>query len=163
MASLDRKKKKKTLFPAVCNTPHGIAGVVAATVDSTQLDYEDPQILAQANLASEDKDSAAEHEKDKTQVTERHNNANHDSKVDDTGSNSGVDEDDDDNSGVDENDGNHLDNGKDRVSESGVEDYNNGGDNLADGLSYTDKTEVFYEENSILTDIVSSSVEELES
>ena len=102
------------------------------------MDYEDPQILARADLASEDEDSAAEHEKDKTQVTERHNNADHDSKVDDTGSNSGVDED-DGNGGVDENDGNHLDNGKesDHVSDSGVEDYNNGGDN-SDG--YTDKT-----------------------
>ena len=33
----------------------------------------------------------------------------------------------------------------------------------SDGLNYTDKTEVLYEEDSILTDIVSSSVEELES
>ena len=159
---LSIEKKTKTLFPAVCNTACGIAGVVAATVNSTQLDYEDPQILARANLASEDEDSAAEHEKDKTQVTERHNNADHDSKVDDsdTGSNSGVDED-DGNGGVDENDGNHLDNGKesDDVSDSGVED---GGD---DSDGYTDKTEVLYEEpeDSILTDIVSSSVEELES
>ena len=160
---LSIEKKTKTLFPAVCNTARGIAGVVAATVDSTQLDYEDPQILARANLASEDEDSAAEHEKDKTQVTERHNNADHDSKVDDsdTGSNSGVDED-DGNGGVDANYGNHLDNGKDHVSDSGVEDYNNGGDD-SDGLSYTDKTEVLYEEDSILTDIISSSVEELES
>ena len=75
-------------------------------------------------------------------------------------SKNGVDED-DGNDGVDENDGNHLDNGKesDDVSDSGVED---GGD---DSDGYTDKTEVLYEEpeDSILTDIVSSSVEELES
>ena len=55
MASLNRKKAD-TLFPTVCNTTRGIAGIVAAAVVSTQLEHQDPQILARANLTSEDED-----------------------------------------------------------------------------------------------------------
>jgi hypothetical protein len=145
------------------------------------LNYGDPQILARANLASEDEDSAAdsEHEKDNTEVTEHHDNGHHDNKVDGY-SNGGVDEDDgngrvdeDDvnhlDSGVDEDDGNHLDSGVDEDDgnhlDSGVDEdhkfQKNGGDS-DDLLSYTDKPEAYEDDTgnlSVLTDIVSSSDE----
>ena len=80
------KNKADTLFPAVCDTARGIAGIAAA-VDLTQLEHHDPQILAQANLASDDEDSAVD-EKDNIQAIdedhgdkfdEDHNNGDDDS------------------------------------------------------------------------------------
>jgi hypothetical protein len=80
---LSIEKKADTLFPMVCDTARGIAGIAAA--DLAQSEHHDPQILARANLASEDEDSAAEHEKD----NDRHDL--NDYGVD-NGNNSGVDE-----------------------------------------------------------------------
>ena len=92
---LSIENKTNTLFPTVCDTAHGIAGIAAATADSTQLEHQDPQILAQANLASDDEDSAEEHEEDNTQaIDEDHDdkfNKHHDNGVD-NGNNSVVDE-----------------------------------------------------------------------
>ena len=55
---LSIENKTDTLFPTVCDTAHGIAGIAAATAYSTQLEHQDPQILARTNLASDDEDSA---------------------------------------------------------------------------------------------------------
>jgi hypothetical protein len=134
---LSIEKKADTLFPTVCDTARGIAGIVAAAVVSTQLEHQDPQILARANLASEDED---EHE-DNTQPTDIHTGKNiidqdhsdehhRDNNGVDDGNASGVDEDhnngvDDGNaSGVDEDHNNGVDDGND----SGVDDHNNGVD-----------------------------------
>jgi hypothetical protein len=67
---LSIENKADTLFPTICDTARGIAGIPAATAD--QLEHQDPQILARANLASEDEDSSAEHEKENTQAIEEH-------------------------------------------------------------------------------------------
>ena len=71
---LSIEKKADTLFPTVCNIACGIIGITAATVDLTQLEHQDPQILARANLASEDEDTVLEHEKDNThyQYSQKH-------------------------------------------------------------------------------------------
>lgn len=82
---LSIEKKADTLFPAVSDRARSIAGISAAShgfVDSTQSEYQDPQILARANLASEDEeDTAAE-----DVVDERHDNglrgASHDNDHD---------------------------------------------------------------------------------
>jgi hypothetical protein len=79
---LSIEKKADTLFPAVSDRARSIAGISAAShgfVDST---HQDPQILARANLASEDEeDTAAE-----DVVDERHDNrlrgASHDNDHD---------------------------------------------------------------------------------
>ena len=167
---LSIEKKAKTLFPAVCDTARGIAGIIAATVDSN---YElgDPQILARANLTSEDEDGATEHKMDNTQVSEHHDNGHHDNEVDN--SNDGVDEDngngrvdeDDENGRVVEDDGNggvDEDDKSGRVDEDNgadePEDHKNGGDD-SDDLAYTDEIEVSHEEDadSVLSEIVLSS------
>ena len=70
---LSIEKKVDVLFPTVCEAARGI---VAATTGSAQLDHQDPQILARANLPSEDEDTAMEHEKDIIQaIDEDHNNS----------------------------------------------------------------------------------------
>jgi len=66
------KKKANTLFPVVCNCACMITSVAAATaMDSTQSEYQDPEILAQANLESKSKskdkeDTTAEHQEEDT-------------------------------------------------------------------------------------------------
>ena len=83
---LSIENKADTLFPAVCDTAHGITAATA-TADLTQLEHQDPQILARANLASGDEDSAAEHDEDNTQaIDEDHDdkfNEHRDNGVDD--------------------------------------------------------------------------------
>jgi hypothetical protein len=103
---LSIEKKADTLFPTVCDTARRIAGIVAASVVSTELEHQDPQILARANLASEDEE---EDEKDNIQATDIHKNS--DSSID-----------------RDHSDNNRDDNGVDDGNDSGVdEDHNNGG------------------------------------
>jgi hypothetical protein len=118
---LSIEKKANTLFPAVSDCARGIAGVAAASfATSTQSEYQDPQILARANLASEDEeDTAAEHEMDV--VDERHDNGLGGDGADD-GNNSGVDE--DHNNWGDDGHDNGGDNGIGREEE---EDDGNGG------------------------------------
>ena len=72
---LSIENKTDTLFPTVLNTACGIAGIAAATADLTQLELQDPQILARANPASNDEDSTEEYEEDSTQaIDEDHDN-----------------------------------------------------------------------------------------
>jgi len=116
---LSVEKKADTLFPTVCDTARRIAGIVAASVVSTELEHQDPQILARANLPSEDEE---EDEKDNIQVTDIHNLKNSDSSIDRDRSDNNRDDngvDDGNDSGVDEDHNNGL---------GGVEDHNNGGD-----------------------------------
>jgi hypothetical protein len=116
---LSIEKKADTLFPTVCDTARRIAGIVAASVVSTELEHQDPQILARANLPSEDEE---EDEKDNIQVTDIHNLKNSDSSIDRDRSDNNRDDngvDDGNDSGVDEDHNNGL---------GGVEDHNNGGD-----------------------------------
>ena len=101
---LSIENKTDTLFPTVCDTARGIAGIAAATADLTQLEHQDPQILARANLASDDEDSGAEHEEDNTQA---------------------IDEDHDDK--FNEHHNNGVDNGNNSIVD---EEHNGGGDNL---------------------------------
>ena len=116
---LSIENKADTLFPAVCDTAHGIASITAATAtaDLTQLEHQDLQILARANLASEDEDSAAEHDEDNTHaIDEDHDdkfNEHRDNVVDDgqEHNNGGDDLDGHDNKGDDSGgDGNEGDN-----------------------------------------------------
>ena len=72
---LSIEKKVDTLFPAVCDCACRISGITVAS-DVAQSENQDPQILAQANLASEDEDTAAEDEKDDTQATDVPENTN---------------------------------------------------------------------------------------
>jgi hypothetical protein len=121
---LSIEKKADTLFPSVCETARGITGIVAAAVVSTQLEYQDPQILARANLPSEDED---EHE-DNTQPTGIHTGKNiidQDHSDEHHRDNNGVDDDDDGNASGDDEDHN---NGVDDGNDSGVDDHNNGVD-----------------------------------
>jgi len=105
------ENKFDTLFPAVCDTARGFAGIAAA-VDSTQLEHHDPQILARANLASDDE----EDEKDNIQAIDE----DHGDKFDEHHDNGG--------------DNDHRDNnlnGVDDGNNSGVDgDHNDGGDDL---------------------------------
>ena len=55
MASLNWKKAD-ALFPMICDCAHGIAGISAATATTADSEYQDPQILSQANLESEDEE-----------------------------------------------------------------------------------------------------------
>ena len=168
------ENKADTLFPAVCDTARGIAGIAAA-VDLTQLEHHDPQILARANLASDDEDRAVD-EKDNIQaIDEDHGDKfdeHHDNGVDD-GNNSGVDEDhndgDDDSNGHD-NEGDNS-NGYDNEVDKGIgsgEDVDNRkaslsyrGPNSNNGDNDNDETEeknyVDGAHGSDLTDISSSS------
>lgn len=57
---LSIEKKADTLFPAVCDCARGIAGVAAAAATADIPEYQDPQILARANLASEEDTSTEE-------------------------------------------------------------------------------------------------------
>jgi hypothetical protein len=83
------ENKVNTLFPAVCDTARGIAGIAAAA-DLTQQEHHDPQILTRANLASDDEESAVD-EKDNIQAIDE----DHGDKFDEH-DNNGVDEDHDD-------------------------------------------------------------------
>jgi hypothetical protein len=143
---LSVEKKADTLFPAVCDCARSIAGIDAAsvaTVDSTQSEYQDPQILARANLASEDEeDTAAEHEKD-----ERHDNG---LRGDDDGNNSGVDDGDHHDNGGDDG----HDNGGDNGVGSGEDGGNGGGTNENEEADDENEAEP---EGSDLTEIGSSS------
>jgi hypothetical protein len=133
---LSIENKADTLFPTVCDTARGIAGIAAATADLAQSEHHDPQILARANLASEDEDSAAEDEKDNDSdnngVDENHSNGGDDLYGDDNvggnldgHDNEGGNLDDHDNEGGDlddhDNEGGHLD------------DHDNEGDNESGG------------------------------
>lgn len=150
---LSVEKKANTLFPTVCDTARNIAGVIAATADSTRSEHLDPQILARANLASEDEeDTAAEHEKDDTQVVDEDHRDRFDEHHDDRGNNNGGDDLDDgcENKGDDEN--GEGGNGPGAGSE---ED-----EDSSDGKSHNNNQEERFqagEASSILTDIDSSS------
>ena len=131
---LSIENKADTLFPTVCDTARGIAGIAAATV--TQLEHQDPQILSRANLASEDEDSAAEHEDDTQAIDEGHSDGfdeHRDNGGDDTheGHGDGFDEHrdngGDDTQAIDECHGDGFDEHRDNGVE---EDHNNGGDDL---------------------------------
>jgi hypothetical protein len=177
---LSIEKKADTLFPTVCDTARRIAGIVAASVVSTELEHQDPQILARVNLPSEDEE---EDEKDNIQPTDIHtNDQDHSDEhhrdndgVDDGndsgvrgGNDSGVDEgnasgvDEGNASGVDEDHDNAVDEGKD----SGVDDGNasGGDDSESDGHNEEDEDissgpngSKDHIEGSDLTDISSSS------
>jgi hypothetical protein len=145
---LSIENKVDTLFPAVCDTARGIAGIAAA-VDLTQMEYHDPQILARANLASEDEDSA-EDEKDNLQAIDE----DHGDKFDEHHDNGG-DNDHPDNNGVDDGNNNedHNDGGDDGNNN---EDHNDGGDdgnnnedhnNEGDGLNGRDNEGIGSEED----------------
>jgi hypothetical protein len=113
---LSIEKKADTLFPTVCDTARRIAGIIAASVISTELAHQDPQILARANLPSEDEE---EDEKDNTQATDIHKNSDNGIDRDDSSDNNrddnGVDGSNDrevdggNDSGVDEDEGDSLD------------------------------------------------------
>ena len=125
---LSIEKKADTLFPAVCDSARSIAGIAAAslaTVNSTQSEYQDPQILARANLASEDEeDTAAEHE-----VDERRNNDRLGDDVDDRDTNEYHDNDLNEDCNNNESDDGHDKGGDNGIGSDGVvdEDDKNGG------------------------------------
>ena len=123
------ENKVDALFPAVCNTARGIAGIAAA-VDSTQQEHHDPQILARANLASDDEDSAMDEEDNIQAIDEDHGDKfdeHHDK---------GGDNDHRDNSRVDED---HNDGGDDSDGHDNEGDDPNGHDNEGDkGISSED-------------------------
>lgn len=174
---LSIEKKTDVLFPAVCDCARGIAGISAAsltTVNSTQLDYQDPQILARANLPSEDEDTTAEHEKDKV---EHHDNGpegddNHNDTDDDRGDNrvddgfdSGVYDDrnkgDDDGIGCEE-DEDHNGLGDGIISENdgnggGINENEEADDEDSDNGDHHDEIEEVEGPGSDLTEIVSMS------
>jgi hypothetical protein len=151
---LSIENKADTLFPTVCDTARGIVGIIAAaTADVTQLEHQDPQILARANLASEDEDSA-----DTQAIDQDHgdkSDEHHDNGVDD-GNNSGIDE--DHNNGVDEDhnnggddsyghdnggDGSDGHEGDNRIgSEEDEDSSSNDGDNYDNDHNGSDLTEI---------------------
>lgn len=166
---LSIENKADTLFPTICDTARGIAGIPAATAD--QLEHQDPQILARANLASEDEDSSAEHEKENTQAIEehadifdehrdnggdRHSNGNN-SGVDEDRNNGGDDLDGHDNGGDDldghDNGGDDSD-GRDKEGDNKI--TSDDGDNYDNDLN-DEIEEEHYAEDSDLTDIGSNS------
>ena len=122
---LSVEKKANTLFPTVCDTARSIAGIIAATADLTQSEHLDPQILARANLPSEDEEDTAadsEHEKDNTQAINENHCDRFDEHHDDGGDNNGI---------VDGNDDGGDNNGVDDGNDGGVDDdHNNGGDDM---------------------------------
>jgi hypothetical protein len=146
---LSIENKADTLFPTICDTARGIAGIPAATAD--QLEHQDPQILARANLASEDEDSSAEHEKENTQAIEEHADIfdeHRDNGGDrhSNGNNSGVDE--DRNNGGDDLDGRDKE-GDNKITSDDGDNYDN---------DHNDEIEEeHYAEDSDLTDIGSNS------
>jgi hypothetical protein len=168
---LSIEKKVDTLFPAVCDRARGIAGIAAAsaaTADSSE--YQDPQILARANLESEEEDTGTDggigdtHEDapghsgiNEDQVDELHDNRlgvdeHHDNRL-------GIDEHHDNGLGVDEHHDNRVDNDHRR-------DINEDDDNGIDSEDHDDgdndtgklETEEELEEGSALTEISFSSV-----
>jgi hypothetical protein len=124
------ENKVNTLFPAVCDTARGIAGIAAA-VDSTQQEHHDPQILARANLVSDDEDSAVD-KKDNIQAIDE----DHGDKFDDN-NNCRVDE--DHNDGGDNSDGHDNEgddsNGHDNKGDKGIGSEDDE-DNSKANLSY---------------------------
>jgi hypothetical protein len=160
---LSIENKADTLFPTVCDTARGIAGIAAAAVDSTQLEHQDPQILARANLVSEDED---EHEDNTQAIDEDHGDGfdehDHDNGVD-NGNNSRVVE--DHNVGGDDSDGHDHDNEGDNRSSEEDEDNSKASLGGADGSDdddvynngNNDGAEENYAEGSDLTEIGSSS------
>ena len=108
---LSIEKKADTLFPTVCDTACRIAGIIAASVVSTELEHQDPQILARANLPSED-----EEEDDNTQATDIHKNSDNSIDRDDSDNNH-------DDNGVDDGNGRGVDDGNGRGVD---EDHNSG-------------------------------------
>ena len=109
------EKKAGTLFPTVCDTARGIARITTAKEDLAQSEHQDPQIVARANIASEDDDSGAEHDNDKTQ--------DHGEEFDKCCNNGGDNTDDD---GIDDGNGNGL---GDHNSGCDDSDHHNEGDN----------------------------------
>ena len=61
---LSIEKKADALFPAVCDRARATAGVDAATA---QLEYQDPEVLARANLESESESEGENHDESKGQ------------------------------------------------------------------------------------------------
>lgn len=172
---LSIEKKIDTLFPAVCDRARSIAGVAAAsaaTADSSE--YQDPQILARANLASEDEEDNSDggihdtHEDtgtrahsgiDEDQVDEHHDNR---LRVDEH-HNNGVDDDhrlnNEDDDGHDNRLGCAGDNG---IGEDDEDDGSNSKANLGDGNDGDNEEEEIYasdreeepdQEDSVLTEI----------
>ena len=121
---LSIESKVNTLFPSVCDTARGIAGIAAATVDLTQLEHNDPQILARANLASEDEDSDETEQKENIQATidEDHADKFDEHRDNDHRDNSNI-------SGVDEDGGDDLCDHGDEREDSDGRNLNNKGDN----------------------------------
>jgi len=138
--------KVNTLFPAVCDTARGIAGIAAAA-DLTQQEHHDPQILTRANLASDDEESAVD-EKDNIQAIDE----DHGDKFDEH-DNNGVDEDHDDrgDKGIGSED--DEDNSKASLSYRGP----NGNNDNDDNDETEEKNYVEGAEGSDLTEIGSSS------
>ena len=144
---LSIESKADTLFPTVCDTARGIAGIALASID--QLEHQDPQILARANLPSEDEDSAAEHEEDNSQaIGDDHG----DNKGVDDGNNRGVELDGYDKEG-DSRISNREDEDSSKASDGGSN--SNGSDEDNDGSDENDKEN--YANGSDLTEIRSSS------
>lgn len=77
---LSIEKKANTLFPAVCDCARGIAGISAASAATVDSEYQDPQILARANLESENEED------------EHHGDSGVDKEDHDNGISSGVDD-----------------------------------------------------------------------
>lgn len=156
---LSIEKKVDTLFPAVCDRARGIAGVAAAsaaTADSSE--YQDPQILARANLESEDEDTDGgigdTHEDAHSGINEDQVDEHHDNRL-------GVDEHHDNGLGVDEH---HRDDN--RVDDDHRREINEDDDNGIDSEDHDDdenttsklEIEEELEEGSALTEISFSSV-----
>lgn len=60
---LSIEKKTDTLFPAICDRARITAGVTPA-IDPTQIEYQDPEILARLNLESESESEDEDEDRD---------------------------------------------------------------------------------------------------
>ena len=168
---LSIENRAETLFPMVCDTARGIAGVTAAASDLAQLEHHDPQILARANLASDEDSEDLEHEKD--DASDRHDLDDNraDNRVDDGNNNEDHNNGGNDLYGPDNeleaNEGNNLDDGHVTVNNGDDLDFyddeeeehmtvssTNGGDN---GDLNSLKEQNFIDDSSDLTDNGSNS------
>ena len=122
---LSIEKKIDTLFPAACDRARSIAGIAAASAATADSEYQDPQILTRANLASEDEDAS-------DGSAGIHN-------TEDAGAHSGIDEDqvDDDHRSNNEDDDGHDNKlgcaGDNGIGEDDEGDGSNSKTNFGDG------------------------------
>jgi len=127
---LSIEKKLDALFPSVCVSARGIARIAPAS-DAIPSQSEDPQILARANLPSEDEEDtseSAEHEKDNTQVTTGGDSNYHGDNY--TGGDGGDGGNGDDDRGDDDDDrGDDDDDGGDDADDDGDDDDDGRDDN----------------------------------